>query len=94
MSELVTNAVSYARAPVLVQVECVDAHRLLVSVSDGSADFVQRSRASEFEDSFVGGPADLSESGRGLRLLRDFAGTWGVRTSSSGKSIWFELWMT
>ena len=46
-----------------------------------------------------GGPARLrrrihavrSAGGRGLELVRALASRWGVRESSSGRTIWFEV---
>ena len=46
-----------------------------------------------------GGPARLrrrigavrSAGGRGLELVRTLASRWGVRESSSGRTIWFEV---
>jgi anti-sigma regulatory factor (Ser/Thr protein kinase) len=49
-----------------------------------------------------GGPARLrrrihavrSTGGRGLELVRALAARWGVRESSSGRTIWFEVDIT
>ena len=49
-----------------------------------------------------GGPARLrrrihavrSASGRGLQLVRVLASRWGVRESSTGRTIWFEVDIT
>ena len=62
----------------------LDGRRLLVEVSDD------------------GGPARLrrrihavrSAGGRGLELVRALASRWGVRESSAGRTIWFEVDIT
>jgi hypothetical protein len=41
------------------------------------------------------GPADLAESGRGLRVVTDLAATWGQQepglTGLPGRAVWFQL---
>ncbi|HTL84407.1 MAG TPA: ATP-binding protein [Acidimicrobiia bacterium] len=39
----------------------------------------------------VRSPAPSDASGRGLRIVQDFADSWGVRSSPPGKTVWFTL---
>ena len=36
-------------------------------------------------------PAPSETSGRGLRIVENFADNWGVRSSPPGKAVWFTL---
>jgi anti-sigma regulatory factor (Ser/Thr protein kinase) len=83
VSELVTNAVRYAHAPIGVRLT----HRpqppgtLLVEVSDPVPDPPREQTA-----------GDDDESGRGLHLLAMCSRRWGTRaTGPDGKIVWFEL---
>lgn len=79
-TELVTNAVLYATAPIELVMETWD-NRLRVQVLDHT----QRLPAAR-------APRDpLSLSGRGLGMVKDLAATWGVTPRADGKSVWFEL---
>jgi anti-sigma regulatory factor (Ser/Thr protein kinase) len=78
-SELVTNAIEHASSPVTVRVE-LRGEALRVEVSDSSA--------------ILPAVADLltdSERGRGLHLVEGLTAAWGVESSESGKTVWFEM---
>lgn len=78
-SELVTNAIVHARTDVEV-CAFIDGDVIRVEVSDGSSRMPRRRRVTRW-----------SGTGRGLLLMEKIATRWGVRTSSSGKTVWFEL---
>jgi PAS domain S-box-containing protein len=79
VSELVTNSVRYAVAPIgLRLVRRPD--RLLVEVADPLPDPPRERRA---------GRSD--EGGRGLQLVRRLADRWGTRAHGPGKVVWFEI---
>ncbi|WP_160159698.1 SpoIIE family protein phosphatase [Streptomyces sp. 3213.3] len=77
VSELVTNAIRYARGPVGVRL--VNDHRLVCEVSDPSQSqpYLRRARLSD-------------EGGRGLFLIAQFCHRWGSRYTPNGKTIWTE----
>lgn len=77
VSELVTNAIRYARGPVGVRL--VNDHRLVCEVSDPSQSqpHLRRARLSD-------------EGGRGLFLIAQFCHRWGSRYTPNGKTIWTE----
>lgn len=77
VSELVTNAVSYADGEVELTVSSLG-DRLRVEVSDTSS-VVPRI------------PERHLERGRGLRLVDELADCWGVDGRIDGKSVWFEI---
>ncbi|MGW4381132.1 SpoIIE family protein phosphatase [Kitasatospora sp. NPDC004531] len=78
VSELVTNAVRYASAPIGVRLTLGDL--LLVEISDPLPD-PPRERHANAGD----------EGGRGLELVRRLALRWGTRAEGLGKVVWFEL---
>ncbi|MHB1774399.1 MAG: ATP-binding protein [Acidimicrobiales bacterium] len=79
VSEVVTNAVLHARTDVEVRVE-LDDRTARVEVADRSpVDPVPKRYRPD------------AATGRGLRLLATLADRWGVRRSSGGKVVWFEL---
>nr|WNW39743.1 SpoIIE family protein phosphatase [Streptomyces sp. Li-HN-5-13] len=78
VSELVTNAVRYASAPIGVRLTLGDL--LLVEISDPLPDPPRERHA---------GAGD--EGGRGLELVRRLALRWGTRAEGLGKVVWFEL---
>ncbi len=78
VSELVTNAVRYASAPIGVRLTLGDL--LLVEISDPLPDPPRERHA---------GAGD--EGGRGLELVRRLALRWGARAEGLGKVVWFEL---
>ncbi len=79
VSEVLTNAVLHARAPIHVVAAVLD-ETIRVEVSDGSrAAPVQRAMK------------DLSPTGRGLHLLDRLATAWGYEVTARGKTVWFEI---
>ena len=79
VSELVTNAIRYARMPVRVQLMRLD-DQLVCAVTDNDAR-LPRLRHAGAED----------EGGRGLQLVGTLARRWGARPTDAGKVVWFEL---
>ncbi|MDP9418574.1 MAG: ATP-binding protein [Actinomycetota bacterium] len=78
-SELVTNAVVYARSDIVLRV-VLDADVVRVSVHDRSpAPPVLRPSGRD------------GTSGRGLALVDVLSSTWGVEPNSHGKKVWFEV---
>ncbi|MFE1172380.1 SpoIIE family protein phosphatase [Streptomyces sp. NPDC058773] len=77
VSELVTNAIRYAAAP--VQLRLIRDRTLICEVSDGSstAPHMRRARLSD-------------EGGRGLLLVAQLTQRWGTRHTREGKTIWCE----
>ncbi|MGW0998656.1 SpoIIE family protein phosphatase [Streptomyces sp. NPDC002523] len=77
VSELVTNAIRYAKPP--VQLRLIRDRTLSVEVSDGSsaAPHLRHARTTD-------------EGGRGLLLVSQFAQRWGTRYEDRGKTIWAE----
>jgi anti-sigma regulatory factor (Ser/Thr protein kinase) len=82
VSELVTNAIVHARTPVEVRVSVTDTV-LRAEVSDGSPTLPAPRR-----------PIGLVGTGRGLQLLEQVATRWGVLSTESGKTVWFELMLS
>ncbi|WP_045301104.1 SpoIIE family protein phosphatase [Saccharothrix sp. ST-888] len=78
VSELVTNSVRYASAPIGVRLTLGDT--LLVEISDPLPDPPRERHA-----------AEADEGGRGLELVGRLALRWGARTEGMGKVVWFEL---
>jgi anti-sigma regulatory factor (Ser/Thr protein kinase) len=78
VSELVTNSVRYASAPIGVRLTMGDI--LLVEISDPLPDPPRERHA-----------AEADEGGRGLELVRRLALRWGARAEGMGKVVWFEL---
>jgi len=78
LSELVANVIDHARTEFTVSVDLSDAIR--IEVSDGSAILPALQEASI-----------EAERGRGLHLLDQMAGSWGVESGPGGKTIWFEV---
>ncbi|MGW0082345.1 SpoIIE family protein phosphatase [Streptomyces sp. NPDC003393] len=78
ISELVTNAIRYAREPIVLRLIHVD-HALVCEVSDASATAPHLRRARTFD-----------EGGRGLFLVAQFSQRWGARQTAAGKTIWAE----
>ncbi|MFI7130433.1 SpoIIE family protein phosphatase [Nonomuraea sp. NPDC050153] len=77
VSELVTNAIRYAREPIEVRLlrDCT----LICEVSDGSSTSPRMRRATSND-----------EGGRGLFLVAQLASRWGTRYTANGKVIWTE----
>ncbi|HVE62451.1 MAG TPA: ATP-binding protein [Mycobacteriales bacterium] len=79
-TELVTNAVLYAIAPIDLVVERWDS-MLRVQVRDHAPQLpIPRERSDS-----------LSLTGRGLALVKELSKSWGVTPRDYGKSVWFEL---
>jgi anti-sigma regulatory factor (Ser/Thr protein kinase) len=82
VSELVSNAVVHAKSSMVLSLER-GAARLHVEVEDhggGQPHFFRRG----------GGRLDRI-SGRGLQIVSNLASSWGVRTTTEGKAVWFDL---
>ncbi|WP_377269592.1 SpoIIE family protein phosphatase [Peterkaempfera sp. SMS 1(5)a] len=78
-SELVTNAVRYATAPIGLRLMVCE-RTLLLEVSDPLPQPPVERRA-----------AGTDEGGRGLELVRRLALRWGTRSEGPGKVVWLEL---
>ena len=79
ISELVTNAIVHAGTDVAVRAAFGDGV-FRVEVSDGSPALPANRPLTG-----IGG------TGYGLQLIEAIATRWGVKPSSSGKTVWFEL---
>ncbi|MET8211760.1 SpoIIE family protein phosphatase [Streptomyces sp. NPDC005373] len=77
VSELVTNAIRYGKAP--IQLRMILQYTLTCEVSDASSTAPHLRRAHTFD-----------EGGRGLFLVAQLADHWGTRHSREGKVIWAE----
>lgn len=81
VSELVANAVRYAKTDVMIRVSA--ATEVTITVTD---------QVPALHRPFHGAPDDLlAESGRGLRIVAAVADDWGIEASAGGKSVWFSL---
>jgi PAS domain S-box-containing protein len=78
VSELVTNAVRYASAPIGLRLALRE-DSLLVEVADPLPDPPREREA-----------AGTDEGGRGLQLVHRLAHRWGTRAEGEGKVVWFE----
>lgn len=81
VSELVTNAIRYAGAPITVRL--IKDQRLICEVSDPSQTqpHLRRARLTD-------------EGGRGLFLIAQLTHRWGSRYTPGGKTIWTEQLLT
>ncbi|MFJ4467679.1 SpoIIE family protein phosphatase [Streptomyces sp. NPDC089424] len=77
VSELVTNAIRYGRAP--IHVRLIKDRSLVCEVADGNSAAPHLRRAHT-----------LDEGGRGLLLVAQLASRWGSRHAREGKIIWAE----
>jgi PAS domain S-box-containing protein len=77
VTELVTNAIRYAKSP--IQLRLIRDQTLICEVSDGSSTAPHMRRAL----------AD-DEGGRGLFLVSQLSQRWGSRQTPRGKTIWAE----
>nr|WP_250280007.1 ATP-binding protein [Frankia sp. Cppng1_Ct_nod] len=77
VSELVTNAIRHARAP--LQLRLILDSSLICEVSDASSTAPHLRRARTFD-----------EGGRGLFLVAALTQRWGTRQTLCGKTIWAE----
>jgi anti-sigma regulatory factor (Ser/Thr protein kinase) len=81
VSELVTNAILYGRAPLELR-----AH------TEGSALRVEVRDQEPASPPVLRGDVDLAEvGGRGLQLVDTLADRWGWSAEDHGKVVWFEL---
>jgi PAS domain S-box-containing protein len=79
VSEIMTNAVRHARAPVGLRLQRTSAD-ITAEISDDSTHLPRR-RLPGLED----------EHGRGLMLVESLADAWGTRPTDTGKTVWFTL---
>ncbi|WP_327316599.1 SpoIIE family protein phosphatase [Streptomyces sp. NBC_01235] len=77
VSELVTNAIRHAEAP--IQLRLIHDRSLICEVSDASSTTPHMRRARTYD-----------EGGRGLLLVAQLTQRWGTRPSARGKTIWAE----
>jgi anti-sigma regulatory factor (Ser/Thr protein kinase) len=77
VSELVTNALLHASAPITLRL--VRDSVLICEISDHSHTAPHPRRA-----------RDLDEGGRGLELVAQLTNRWGTRYTEDGKTIWTE----
>ncbi|MGW7003103.1 SpoIIE family protein phosphatase [Streptomyces sp. NPDC054933] len=77
VSELVTNAIRYARPP--IELRLIRDRTLICEVSDSSNTAPHMRRARVFD-----------EGGRGLLLVSQLTQRWGTRHTREGKTIWCE----
>ena len=77
VSELITNAIRHAKAP--IQLRLIHDRTLICEVSDGSGTAPHLRRARTFD-----------EGGRGLLLVAQLTQSWGTRQTGTGKTIWAE----
>ena len=78
-SELIVNAVEHAKSNYEVRIVATSGH-VRVAVRDWSV-----------ERPVVGNPSLDATSGRGLRMVSEYAPRWGVEPADRGKSVWFEI---
>ncbi|MBH5336794.1 ATP-binding protein [Streptomyces pactum] len=83
VSELVTNSLRYASAPIGVRLRHHPSpgHALLVVEVSDPLEEPPREREAAPDD----------EGGRGLRLVADVSRRWGARRDKAGKTVWFEM---
>ncbi|MCP3820547.1 PAS domain-containing SpoIIE family protein phosphatase/ATP-binding protein [Streptomyces sp. A3M-1-3] len=78
-SELVTNAIRYARPPIQLRL-IRDINTVICEVSDASSTAPHLRRARVYD-----------EGGRGLLIVAQLAQRWGSRHTGTGKTIWAEV---
>ncbi|MFJ9543843.1 SpoIIE family protein phosphatase [Streptomyces sp. NPDC101225] len=81
VSELVTNALRYGKAPVLLRL--IRDTSLICEVSDSSSTAPHLRRARVYD-----------EGGRGLLIVAQLTQRWGCRHTSTGKTIWADVPLT
>jgi anti-sigma regulatory factor (Ser/Thr protein kinase) len=79
VSELVTNAVRYGAAPLIVQLSRHD-DGIVVEVADDGAGTPRRRWLRPYDD-----------AGRGLVVVAGVAAAWGARSRGKGKVVWCRL---
>ncbi|AEH10967.1 ATP-binding region ATPase domain protein [Candidatus Protofrankia datiscae] len=77
VSELVTNAICHGAAPITLRL--VRGRVLICEVSDGGCGSPRPRRV-----------RGCDEGGRGLFLVAQLCQSWGVRHTSTGKTVWTE----
>lgn len=82
VSELVTNALLHAAAPISVRVRGTREHPR-IEVRDGSAEVPEMPNEQEPDDDL------LLTFGRGLSIVARCAAAWGVQVEDAGKNVWF-----
>lgn len=82
VSELVTNALLHATAPITVRVRGTREHPR-IEVRDGSVDVPLMPGEPDDEDDL------LLTFGRGLSIVARCASAWGVEVEDDGKVVWF-----
>lgn len=80
-SELVTNALKHVGGIVTLVAICRQGSLVVVIRDDAATATLSVNRREE--------PA--AEGGRGLQLVSQLAGIWGIRRHADGKSVWFRL---
>ncbi|WP_181383487.1 ATP-binding protein [Streptomyces sp. NWU339] len=95
-SELVTNAYQHTKGPSSLRLTCLSDGRLRVGVWD-SHPYIPAPFDGFSWDRVALAPAG-AESGRGLRLVQEYADSWGgwalgdgVPGRGAGKLLWFEV---
>jgi anti-sigma regulatory factor (Ser/Thr protein kinase) len=80
VSELVTNALVHAGTAIRLSLSFGAGDVLRVAVEDGSPHHPAPQHS-----------VDTAGTGRGLRLLEELADDWGVDSTATGKTVWFEV---
>ncbi|HZD65039.1 MAG TPA: ATP-binding protein [Acidimicrobiales bacterium] len=80
-TELAINAAQHAHTPLEVSVRYAVGSHVRVEVHDEGGGCLPHPQW----------PASFEESGRGLALVDLLSAGWGVTSSPSGKTVWFEL---
>ncbi len=80
VSELVTNAVSHARPPLVLRLD-VDDERTRVEMTDGALKAMP----------IALDPPPTAVGGRGVMFVDRFATRWGTIRKQESKAVWFEL---
>jgi anti-sigma regulatory factor (Ser/Thr protein kinase) len=80
-SEVVTNAVRYAKRPIQLELQ-LDAESATLRVE---------TREDHPDPPYLKNPTLESEGGRGLHLVDQLANRWGVERLEGGKTVWFEI---
>ncbi|ALO12201.1 Signal transduction histidine kinase [Streptomyces venezuelae] len=79
VSELVTNAIRYGAAPIVLRL--IKGERTLICEVTDSAPTAPHLRHAKAVD----------EGGRGLQICGSLADSWGVRYVGEGKTVWAEI---
>jgi len=80
VSELVTNCVLHAHSMITLAIDCTD-EAIAVAVTDDADELP-----------VVKQPTDEAYNGRGMWLVDNLAGDWGIQPrEDGGKIVWFRL---